>query len=447
MYFPQRRASKLHAIRSFVPDLYQFRRELHDLRKAFNDTGEAVHPSALQEVEQEREVAYEVQAVRQIQKPVKYKALTYPGLHQDLINFAYEGKLSPNSDAFENALVTLQKSGLRGKHTINPSVVANIRLYCSTQFSWTVQEAKTAPLAHLQRNVNWVLWSPISETALVLIPEEAEDLLPRLRGLTSPPACSLITYSAPNTRKMLRYFNDLKFYTIPSLPSDWQAPRWLTIGLGLFAGRLYFDYEEYVDIHNFLGIPRPSGLEEKETDIPEMPGDNDGERIPDHEDTNNSSFTRVSPSPTRSFTKEPLTFLRDWLAIRRRGQDFTNSPMGFICQGKPLTPDHPFFTSPSNTSARKEGALGQKTFDAQTVSEAVVIGNAVGMTNVHGLENVGYDLINAEDQTAFDNDIDDIDGDVDIGMNEEIEEDVEGLEVTDDEDEIGFDDDGISDKE
>jgi hypothetical protein len=52
-------------------------------RKAFQDTGNAVHSSTLQEVEQEREVAFEVETVREVQKPVHYSPLTFRGLHRD----------------------------------------------------------------------------------------------------------------------------------------------------------------------------------------------------------------------------------------------------------------------------------------------------------------------------------------------------------------------------
>ncbi|KIW30928.1 uncharacterized protein PV07_02619 [Cladophialophora immunda] len=45
-------------------------RELERRRKAFRDTGNAVHASALQEVEQEREVAVEAETIRERQRPV-----------------------------------------------------------------------------------------------------------------------------------------------------------------------------------------------------------------------------------------------------------------------------------------------------------------------------------------------------------------------------------------
>jgi hypothetical protein len=35
--------------------------------------------------------------------------------------------------------------------------------------------------------------------------------------------------------------------------------------------------------------------------------------------------------------------VHEWLALRRKGQDFEHTPMGFITTGKPLTENHPFF--------------------------------------------------------------------------------------------------------
>jgi hypothetical protein len=45
------------------------------------------------------------------------------------------------------------------------------------------------------------------------------------------------------------------------------------------------------------------------------------------------------------FAEKPVAFLHEWLAIRRKGQDFEHTPMGFITTGKPLSADHPFFSA------------------------------------------------------------------------------------------------------
>lgn len=415
LYCPRRKEQSVERIHTFIPELSQFRRELGALRKGFRDTGGTVHPSALQEVEQEREVAYEIEKVREVQKPMKYKALGFPGLHKDLLTFATTGRMFARSDAYEHALITLQRTGLRDKHTINIRSVKDTNLFCSIEFSRTVQEARKAPLHHLQRTVNWILWSPSSETAIIVIPEEAECLLPIIRDSKNS-ACVLLTYSAPTTRKMLAHFNNLDFYIVPALGAEWKAPRWLTISLGLMAGRLYFDFEEYHDILSFLGIqkiPQEQESDVTEVEVKELESTEGAEEMPHESEPAESAST---------FTSKPFMLLQDWLAIRRRGQDFTNTPMGFICQGKTLTADHPFFTDKRATDSKTrtvDVAPGRSSDDTMTAMNR-------------------SDAANQSDDDLFDIDDDDFDNDV-----------IEDMEVeADEEDAVGDDsiefDDGIS---
>lgn len=37
--------------------------------------------------------------------------------------------------------------------------------------------------------------------------------------------------------------------------------------------------------------------------------------------------------------------MHEWLAVRRKDQDFEHTPMGFVTTSKPLTSDHPFFVA------------------------------------------------------------------------------------------------------
>ncbi|PVH75301.1 hypothetical protein DL98DRAFT_562460 [Cadophora sp. DSE1049] len=290
------------SVRVFHPQLRRFMDKMNELRKSFQDTGDAVHSSALQEVEQEREVAHEVEAVREIQKPVHYAALKFPGLHRDIIEFVKTGKMIPNSRAWELAFVALRKFAMGKRYGISCEGTSG-RLYVSKEFMNTVD----VPLAkkayeNFQRNVNWVLWSPSAECAI----------------LTARAASAhILTYAAPVTRKMM-HFNSLNFYAVPSLPLGWKAPSWLSIEVGLFAGRLYFMYGEYASILAFLGV------HEKGRKIEEATSDEDDAEV-------------------KTFVKKPLSFLQDWLALKRRGQNFSETPMGYVAQGKPLLDTHHFF--------------------------------------------------------------------------------------------------------
>lgn len=161
--------------------------------------------------------------------------------------------------------------------------------------------------------MNWVLWGIKSETALVIIPEEAELVIPLLRG-TDETCVHLLLYAAPVTRKML-HFDNLTYYDLPMLPPGWKAPDWLSFELGILAGRLYFNFVKYEGILQNLHSIKHS------------------------ESTSESS----SLAGSQSSLKNMLAFLHEWLALRRSGQDITHTPMGYVCQGRQLRADHPFF--------------------------------------------------------------------------------------------------------
>ena len=180
-------------------------------------------------------------------------------------------------------------------------------------------------------------------------PEEADDLLTILTHSKALPT-HLLTYAAPVTRKML-LFNDLKFYSVPSLPVDWNAPMWLRIELGIFAGRIYFDFEEYEHLATYLGIDEASKLEEANDTAMVLFAADGGVDDPS-EDAGDDAVPEETTS-TKLFTRKPLSFLQEWLAVRRKGQDFAHTPMGHICQGKPLLASHPFFARSDATRSRK----------------------------------------------------------------------------------------------
>jgi len=135
-------------------------------------------------------------------------------------------------------------------------------------------------------------------------------LIPKLRDQRSPAMVHLLTYSAPIAKKML-HFSDLAFYSLPSLPRGHVLPHWITIELGIFAGRLYMTFEQCEAQKHYI-----------ETD-------SDGKR-------------------SEAWESKIVNFLVDWLALRRRGQDIMHTPMGYICQGRPLDREHAFFVVHGN---------------------------------------------------------------------------------------------------
>jgi hypothetical protein len=157
----------------------------------------------------------------------------------------------------------------------------------------------------------------MDQIGVLVSPEEANTLIPIIqRSYIHVPKCHLLVYSAPITRRML-HFNRLDYYAMPPLPTNFKVPSWLKIELGIFAGRLYFEWDEYEEIMSYLSV-----------EISKTGADN-----------------KSSSDNQSSFATKPLAFLHEWLAIRRKGQDFEHTPMGFITTGKPLSADHPFFVT------------------------------------------------------------------------------------------------------
>ena len=145
---------------------------------------------------------------------------------------------------------------------------------------------------------------------MIIIPEEAELVIPAIRKKTNHEGQNvvhLITYMAPLMRDM-RQFDSLSFYALPPLPADHQVPGWLSMELGAFAGRTFADFSDCLALQKSME---------------------------DNHDDGTACMGGFSPSP--------FAFLYEWLALRRKGQDITHTPVGYVCRGRPLSRDHYFF--------------------------------------------------------------------------------------------------------
>jgi hypothetical protein len=214
---------------------------------------------------------------------------------------------------------------------------------------------------------------------LIIIPEEAELLLPMIAG-NDVVTTHLISYAAPVARKML-HFGSLNFHAVPPLPLNWEAPMWLKLELGIYAGRLYFDFSEYHTILDMLGIQHSGGRIE----VPE-----------DEKDDNADSTEEVPASAVRKmFAKRPLTFLQEWLTLRRKGQNFDQTPMGFVCQGKILIEDHHFFS-------KTDGAAGLRKEGAEVVIEAADEKDAEDAEDDFGEDEAPGEVVKPDELANFD---------------------------------------------
>ncbi|KAH9904537.1 hypothetical protein F4778DRAFT_732818 [Xylariomycetidae sp. FL2044] len=164
-------------------------------------------------------------------------------------------------------------------------------------------------------------------------------------------------------------FSRMNFYAIPSLPGGWSAPEWLRTEVGFFAGRLYFEWDEYPSICRLLGIDQSvPALEELEISgsEPTEPGtstvgesstQSDPPSIEEDKRERRKAASRLSSSHIGALTPKPYTFTQGFLSVRRQGQDFSHTPMGSIVTGKSLHQDHSFFRQRDTSRYAKAMAL------------------------------------------------------------------------------------------
>lgn len=337
LYNPKPAGKRNRLPNSCITMISAFTKELETRRKEFQDFGHAVHGSALQEVEQEREVAYEIETVREVQEPKIFYPLKFSGTHRDIVKLAETGRLPAGSASCEHILRTLARTALGKKYGINVDR-SSWRLLASFEYLRTVQLFQ--PDDNFLRPVNWILWSTETETAIIVTPEEAEELIPIVRSIVKP-RTHILSYAPPLTRKML-HFDNLTFYAMPSLPAKWTVPDWLKTELSIFSGRLYFEFDDYDCICRYLGQNQRQAEDEEEVNQQCSSNCEDGTTTLVSKQQDNTD-QKISKNGHVTFTSKPIAFLQEWLTIRRKGQDFTHTPMGYICHGKPLSATHPFF--------------------------------------------------------------------------------------------------------
>ncbi|KAG5749551.1 hypothetical protein H9Q70_007795 [Fusarium xylarioides] len=335
LYGPKEKPSStgLKAIKS--AHLQSFVKELHGLEADLVKRQIRACSLAFDEVEQEREVEFEVHQLREKQNPTHLTALEFPGLDKTIVQFCEESVVELASLQFIQALDMIGDTYLGLKYGIKAKGTSS-KLRVSEEFSRTVQTRKAETSRHLMRPVEWVLWRPDIETALVIIPEEAELLLPILRRIHTPPAF-LLTYTSPCTRSLLEV-GCLAYYPVPTPKKELVTPSWLSIEIGLMAGRLYLSYDEYTQLRSCLQV------DERAEPAVTM---GNVQRSRKHILPN---FGVLNP---QSLSK----FLTEWIPHRSRSSDTMHTPMGYLIQHRNLPKDHPFFTSKLKSGAIKNRSL------------------------------------------------------------------------------------------
>jgi hypothetical protein len=113
------------------------------------DTRGNIPTNALEEVEQEREVQVQVEQVRQVQKPPRYKPLLFPGMHPTIASFVRTGVLETkpsggDAPGFEHAFAVVARTNLGRRFNVRET---GSNLFVSREFGKTVKFAKDANVA------------------------------------------------------------------------------------------------------------------------------------------------------------------------------------------------------------------------------------------------------------------------------------------------------------
>jgi hypothetical protein len=134
----QPRAGPSRSSLRFSGRLGRFMRDLEQRQVDSDFDFGSINSSAMEEVEQQREVAYEIEEEREVQRPKKLKALRFPGeLHDSILQFVLTGTLQV-SNGCVRAHNVLDSTDLARKYGIEGSKLLT-RLYVSAEFLRTVE--------------------------------------------------------------------------------------------------------------------------------------------------------------------------------------------------------------------------------------------------------------------------------------------------------------------
>ena len=144
------------SFKTTFPQIQSFMNELKKQRQNASSNLNALNSTALEEVEQEREVEYQVEEVREVQRPVHYKALKFPGLHRAISTFVLTGVLSGGA-GYEHIFAAVSRTCVGQKFHV---VGAESRLFVSAEFMRAVKTGKHGTIDNFQ--VSLILQRPAS---------------------------------------------------------------------------------------------------------------------------------------------------------------------------------------------------------------------------------------------------------------------------------------------
>jgi hypothetical protein len=125
------RSASEHITHSGLRDIVK---ELATQRQITDHHHSSLSHSAMEEVEQEREVEFQVEEIREVQRPERHQALQFPGRHPGISHFVETGFLG-GAEGYELAFSALSRTYLAKKYNLRHR---GSQLLVSTEFMRTI---------------------------------------------------------------------------------------------------------------------------------------------------------------------------------------------------------------------------------------------------------------------------------------------------------------------
>lgn len=266
-------------------------KDIQDLIEIWDQIDLKASQGAKMHEEHEREVAHEVEQETQVERPPRAEPLTRR-LDPKIRNFIRSGTSSLVEGFSRVHKVVLESSAAAGLLKGQSHAWSHIRV--SQDFFATVKRSKADPSDDYLRPVHWVLMSrdKAVQTVLLISQYEVNQLFETI--LDSSSRVALVCYE-PRVTRTMPSLDASTYHPLPHARDAWDNLCKVTRQeLHLFAGQLYFTkFDEYEQLTQYRGVL-------------------------------GSSYVL------------PLHFIKVWMGIRRKGQNYLQTHIGQVVGGRVL---------------------------------------------------------------------------------------------------------------
>ncbi|KAF3920498.1 hypothetical protein ABW20_dc0107733 [Dactylellina cionopaga] len=271
--------------------------------------------------EQEREVDHETEEETNIERPESAKPRVH-SLHNDVVLLARRGYFNAASSAFIPAFTIFKDTSSR---SLLETGAWKSKVYVTGDFAQTVERKSTEDMDDFLRPVRWVVSSDGNFQIVCISPWEANKLVECFRDSH----VSRLHAYAPKASRNMKTFEYFDICPIPTMPPTLlrnPTDAKTRLMMNIFAGQLFFeDIEYYRELCKFLGIyyDKIHGDSERGNDG----WINNATKKMMGVDTDDS----VSP-----FSRSPILFLQEITKMRRKGQGFLSTHLGYLLNSRTL---------------------------------------------------------------------------------------------------------------